>query len=134
MNKRFSKKRQAIIDCLRSTDTHPGAEWVYEKLKPVYPDLSLGTVYRNLKELAESGEIISVGHVDGTERFDGNVYPHAHAVCKVCGKVTDITELQLPESMVKMAESLTEYKVVYSGVKFTGICPECLKNDSLRSK
>ena len=70
MEKRFSRKRQSIIECLRSTKEHPSAEWIYNKLKPVYPDLSLATVYRNLKELKEDGAIRSVGVDADNERFE----------------------------------------------------------------
>ena len=73
-----SKKRDAILSCLCSTDTHPSAEWIYHRLKPQIPDLSLATVYRNLALFQREGRIISVGVVQNLERFDANVHPHAH--------------------------------------------------------
>jgi Fur family peroxide stress response transcriptional regulator len=69
---RYSKKRDAIYELLASTTCHPSAEWIYRNLKAEYPDLSLGTVYRNLSRFKEDGSIISVGVVDGQERYDGN--------------------------------------------------------------
>ena len=71
--RKHSKKRDAILNCLRETDAHPSAEWVYSRLKPQIPDLSLGTVYRNLALFKETGEAISLGTVMGLERFDPEV-------------------------------------------------------------
>ena len=82
MIQRFSKKRQAIYDCLRSTTSHPTADWIYHQLHPDFPDLSLGTVYRNLSQLKNAGLIQSVGVVAGQERFDANISPHTHLICK----------------------------------------------------
>ena len=67
---RHSKKREAILAALRGTTRHPSAEWLYRQLKPQHPDLSLGTVYRNLAFFQERGLVQSVGVVQGQERFD----------------------------------------------------------------
>lgn len=88
----FSKKREAIFRSICSTDTHPTAEWVYNQLKPEFPDLSLGTVYRNISMFKERGMVISVGTVNGQERFDGNVKPHPHFICTKCGAVIDVNQ------------------------------------------
>ena len=84
--KRF-RKRDAILTCLRQTVVHPSADWVFAQLKPEIPDLSLGTVYRNLALFKEQGLIMSLGTVNGVERFDGNTEPHVHFICTECGKV-----------------------------------------------
>ena len=70
-----SRKRDAILACVCSTDTHPTAEWVYTQLKPDIPDLSLGTVYRNLAMFRREGIIGSAGVVNGLERYDRNPLP-----------------------------------------------------------
>lgn len=80
----------AILSALQETTVHPTADWVYAKLKPRYPNLSLGTVYRNLKKFCETGKAVSVGVINGQEHFDGRVEPHAHFVCKRCGAVLDV--------------------------------------------
>ena len=82
-----SRKRDAILACVRATTCHPSAEWVYQRLKPTIPDLSLGTVYRNLSMFKDEGLVISVGTVGGLERFDGNTKPHTHFVCTRCSAV-----------------------------------------------
>ena len=76
---RYSPKREAILKCLRSTTCHPSAEWVYTQLKPQIPDLSLATVYRNLARFRSESTVQVIGCVDGEDRYDGNVAPHAAA-------------------------------------------------------
>lgn len=126
--KRYSKKRQGIVDCLKKTDEHPNAEWVYNKLKPLYPDLSLGTVYRNINELKKSGEICSLGVVLDKERFDGRTEPHSHAVCVKCGKIIDVDNFLLPDDTIEEIQKLTDFKIAYSQLQFIGLCEKCKKN------
>ena len=75
------RRRDAVLTCLRGTDVHPSAEWVHSQLKADYPDISLGTVYRNLAYFKDQGTIVSLGTVKGVERFDGNTTPHVHFIC-----------------------------------------------------
>jgi Fur family peroxide stress response transcriptional regulator len=100
--RKHSDKRDAILKAIRSTSTHPSAQWVYEKLKPFIPNLSLGTVYRNINLFLHEGLVMSVGVVDGEERFDGIVEPHPHLVCSRCGRVMD---LSYPETHIARAVS-----------------------------
>ena len=124
---RYSKKRQAILDCLTGTTEHPSADRIYEKLKPVYPDLSLATVYRNLLQLEEEGLIRSVGIVDGQKRYDANVSPHTHAVCRVCGKVIDVFSVPVPPGLAADVENKTGFSVEVSELRFSGVCGDCIK-------
>lgn len=126
----FSKKREAILTAIQSTTSHPSAEWVYQKLKPDYPDLSLGTVYRNISQFKQNGLLICVGVVNGQERFDGNVKPHTHFVCSQCGAVIDIAgEFVGKEWSSKIAERY-HVRVDSNEVLFRGICAKCLGEDS----
>ena len=93
--RKHSRKRDAILECLRCTTSHPTAEWVYTQLKPTIPDLSLATVYRNLAMFKDEGMIDSVGVYNGLERFDFRTDPHAHFICRICGAVSDINWLEL---------------------------------------
>ncbi len=127
---RFSKKRQAILDCLRSTDSHPTAEWIYRTLKPSYPDLSLATVYRNLGEFEEAGQIISVGVVDGQKRYDGNILPHAHATCSLCGTIYDLHSLPDTARMIAAVTKETGIKVTETSLSFRGVCADCRDHES----
>lgn len=93
MPEKFSRKREALYNALRATTVHPTAEWLYAALRPEYPDLSLGTVYRNLKKFCAEGKARSVGVINGQEHFDGDTSAHSHFVCDCCGRVLDILSL-----------------------------------------
>ena len=88
--RRQSKKRDAIREILLASYDHPSVEEIYRRLKPDIPDLSLGTVYRNLALFREEGKAMSVATVAGQERFDGRTHPHAHFICEKCGRVDDV--------------------------------------------
>ena len=118
------RKRNAILACLRASGQHPSAEMVYARLRPEYPNLSLGTVYRNLTLFKEQGLISSVGPVDGTERFDGNPLPHSHFVCTVCGRVLDLPDFQ--QELCLRAQAVSGGRVQSCQVTFTGICENCM--------
>ena len=122
--KRF-RKRDAILSCLRSTDVHPSADWVYARLKPEYPDISLGTVYRNLSLFKEQGLIISLGTVNGVERFDGNTKPHVHFICTRCDGVTDLPQIQVPQALCSQVAAETGGQVDTCSLTFTGVCNRC---------
>ena len=126
-----SKKRDAILACIRSTDLHPSAEWVYTQLKPQFPDLSLGTVYRNIHMFREEGTVASVGVVDGLERFDGNTSPHVHFVCEACGAVLDVGAIDVPVELTSLAEAATGGQVSACRLSFTGQCPKCKPHDPI---
>jgi Fur family peroxide stress response transcriptional regulator len=120
-----SKKRDAILEVLKSTDTHPGAQWVYEKLKPVIPYLSLGTVYRNLSLFRENGDVVSLGVVNGEERFDVCTLPHAHAVCRVCGKVSDLSGETLAKLLENYTVEIQNFTIDKRNTVFYGLCNDC---------
>ena len=122
------KKRDAILACLKGTTIHPSADWVYAQLKPEFPDLSLGTVYRNLTYFKDHGQIISVGTVGGVERFDGNVEPHVHFICTNCCKVIDLPQIQVPQDLTASAAEETGGIIHNCSLSFSGICGECSKN------
>ena len=120
------KKREAILNCLRSTNTHPTAEWVYAQLKTEFPDISLGTVYRNLALFKEQGLVISVGTVNGVERFDADTEPHVHFICRACHKVDDLPGMIIPESLTSDVDRRTGGRTETCSLSFTGTCRECL--------
>ena len=119
------KKRDAVLNCLRSTTTHPSAEWVYGQLKGEYPDISLGTVYRNLAMFKAQGVITSIGTVRGVERFDANTNPHVHFICNECDSVMDLPEMQIPAALSEEASHYSGGCAQTCQLSFTGICREC---------
>ena len=119
------RKRDAILSCLRQTTEHPSADWVYAKLKPEIPDLALGTVYRNLTLFKDQGLIASLGTVGGVERFDGNVTPHVHFICTACHRVTDLSQIQVPEELNASASRASGGQVESCQLTFRGRCAGC---------
>ena len=122
--KRF-RKRDAILNCIRSTTVHPGADWVYEHVKAEIPDISLATVYRNLNLFKEQGLIISVGTVNGVERFDGNPEPHVHFVCTGCDAVVDLPQIAVPQELTEEAAACAGARITGCSLTFTGQCGQC---------
>ena len=115
---RYSKKRTAVYEVLSSTKSHPTAEWIYEQVKKEYPDISLGTVYRNLAMFKAEGKIITVGVVDGQERFDADTAPHSHFVCRSCFSVLDVEDRE-PIPIPAAAEdcgTIESCEIIYRGV------------------
>lgn len=123
--RRNTKKRSAILECIQGTTCHPTADWVYTQLKPDWPELSLGTVYRNLNVLRQQGEIISVGFNGGMEHFDGDLHPHAHFFCSVCGRVTDLMEAPLPQPVD------CDGRVDAVALTYHGTCGSCLARERM---
>ena len=119
------RKRDAILSCLRQTTEHPSADWVYAKLKPEIPDLALGTVYRNLTLFKDQGLIASLGTVGGVERFDGHVTPHVHFICTACHRVTDLSQIQVPEELNASASRASGGQVESCQLTFRGRCAGC---------
>lgn len=125
--RKHSRKRDAILECIKMTTSHPSAEWVYQQLKPQIPDLSLGTVYRNLAMFKNEGTIQSIGVVAGLERYDGNTSPHTHYICTSCGKVIDLHHVELPAEVMQQAQADTGVINSYQ-LQFFGHCSDCIKN------
>ena len=119
------RKRDAILACVRATDVHPSADWVHAQLRQEYPDISLGTVYRNLSLFKQQGLIASLGTVGGVERFDGNIQPHVHFICDRCAGVLDLPEMTVPESLSCQAADQTGGHVHACHLSFTGVCARC---------
>ena len=122
--KRF-RKRDAILECIQNTTCHPTAETVHEMLRTTHPDISLATVYRNLALFKKQGKIISVGTVNGSERFDGNTQPHVHLVCEDCTAIEDLREMNIPDWLCQEAQRLTGYQVQGCQITFLGTCTNC---------
>ena len=122
----YSRKREAILSAICSTDIHPTADWIYQKLKPIYPDLSLGTVYRNTARFKEDGLIISVGVVEGQERLDGTTAPHAHFICSKCGCVLDVEDVEQDAQLDFDVSKRIRCQIDSHDLVFHGICEECL--------
>jgi Fur family peroxide stress response transcriptional regulator len=122
--KKYSRKREAVLEKIRGTKSHPTADWVYAEVKKELPDISLGTVYRNLSVFKEEGLIISVGVVDGQERFDANTSEHTHFICLSCGEVLDI-EADVDQELNERVARDNGLDILLRQLTFYGKCKKC---------
>ena len=96
------------------------------ELKNSIPDLSLGTVYRNLGVLMQEGRVVSVGKVGGQERYDACTEPHVHFICTSCGRIHD-AEISFPLPDYEAYEALTGWRLSTHSLCFNGVCRECIE-------
>ena len=122
----YSKQREAIRSYLKEQVNHPTAEVVYDALKKSMPNISLGTVYRNLTVLSDIGEINRIRLGDGAEHFDGITAPHYHFICNKCGRIIDLNIKSL-EHINSLASIDFEGEIDGHFTYFYGLCPDCLK-------
>ena len=123
-NMRLTTQRQIILEELGKVTSHPTANEVYDMVRKRLPRIGLGTVYRNLELLAESGVILKL-EVGGTQkRFDATVDPHYHIRCAGCGKVDDI-DIPVQEHINQAASAASSYKVLGHHIEFSGLCSSC---------
>ena len=120
--KRFSQQRERIYQAVYASKEHPTAQMVYDALRPEMPKLSLGTVYRNLHQMAQDGRLMEL---DGpVVRFDATVEPHTHLRCIRCGCVADG---ELPyDAEIDREMIAAGWKIAGHNLMFTGICPTCV--------
>ena len=122
MERRYSRQRETIYQAVLASRAHPTAEMIHEQLRGELPQLSLGTVYRNLRLLVEEGRLQELG--GSPARFDGVTAPHTHLRCKRCGQVLDLESLPYDPALDRMAAAGGAVIESHSLV-FTGLCPEC---------
>lgn len=123
---KYSKQRQAIKDQLSNRGDHPTAEILYSELKTSMPNLSIATVYRNLKQLEGMGEVSTI-ITDGATRYDYNVKHHAHFFCNRCGAVLDIDTDK--GEIIKIVQDNFNGSIEGCDVNFYGLCPDCMAKD-----
>ncbi len=123
---KFSKQRELILNEILNNPVHPTADYLYENLKKDNPNLSLGTVYRNLAQLTEHGFIRKVSIPGNPDRFDGRTDNHYHIICEVCGEVYDLESEVLNNLKESIAEE-TDIKITSYNISFKGICNNCRK-------
>lgn len=121
---RYSRQREAIKNYLMSTTSHPTAETVYDNIRNIFPNISLGTVYRNLNFLVEHGEVLRLDCGDGHVHFDGNTMPHNHFFCRVCHSLLDI-KMDTIEHIDIIANAGFDGIIEGHTVLFHGLCPIC---------
>ncbi|GIO43216.1 Fur family transcriptional regulator [Paenibacillus apis] len=121
---RITPQRHAILSYLMETMNHPTADEIYRALEPRFPNMSVATVYNNLKMLIEAGMVHELTYGDNSSRFDADVSDHYHIVCEKCGKIKDFSYPSL-EDIERSAEEETGFVVHGHRLELHGICKSC---------
>jgi Fe2+ or Zn2+ uptake regulation protein len=124
MSSRKSRQREVVLAVVRSTMDHPTADWVYRQARRTLPRIGLGTVYRNLKTLAEEGVIHEIHTGGHSARFDGNTGRHYHIRCLGCGRVNDLP-MSVDTRLEEEAGRAMNYRILGHQVEIHGLCPLC---------
>jgi Fur family ferric uptake transcriptional regulator len=124
---RLTKQRRVVLEELKKTTAHPTADELYEVVRKRLPNISLGTVYRNLEILSACGEALKLDLGEGKKRFDARMEPHYHLRCTECGRVFDIPYIPLDDEIKSRLKDVSQYKITGIQVHFDGICDECMK-------
>ena len=127
MNKRFSTQKKLIEQAVQELD-HPTASEVYERIRQEYPKISLGTVYRNLNEMALTGQVARLSFSGEPDRYDCNAKEHFHMVCSECGEIFDAGDCIPQEVIRQMDEALLQaagFEVKAHDLLFHGRCSSC---------
>lgn len=126
---KYSRQREAIKRFLMTRTDHPTADTVYVNIKKDFPNISLGTVYRNLSLLASLGEINKISCGDNSDHFDPNTEPHYHFYCRQCGCVQDI-HLPTDPKLDQEAQKIFDGQIDAHSVCFYGICRSCTESEA----
>ena len=126
---RNTRQRKYMLELLQSTKSHPNAFWLYERMRPAFPNLSLSTVYRNLSILETQGTIQRVVCGGAFERYDADTSMHSHFYCRGCGCVYDIST---DDAEKKALESAHDHPHQLEGchITFYGVCENCTANNN----
>jgi Fur family peroxide stress response transcriptional regulator len=121
--RRQTRQRRLVYDAVAATDTHPTAEWVYNQVRRAMPRVSLGTVYRNLQLLVADGKLKAWSR-GRTTRYDADVAPHDHFVCRDCGLLLDIERAPEAISSEKRLRA-RGHRIDNRILEFIGVCRTC---------
>lgn len=121
---KFSKQRELILNEVINSTVHPTADIIYTNLKKEHPELSLGTVYRNLSVLAKNGIISKLSVPNQSDRFDKNVNPHSHYICKKCGDIFDIESNSI-NTFIDSVSSEKDLSIESYDIVLYGTCKNC---------
>ena len=126
---KYSRQREAIKTFLSGRTDHPTADTVYTSLRETYPNISLGTVYRNLALLEQLGEITRISAGSGAEHYDADTQQHEHFICSCCHRVFDL-RISHMDSIIREASSCAPGVIESCRTIFYGTCSECQKENS----
>lgn len=122
---RITPQRNAILEYLATSKSHPTADDIYKSLASNFPNMSVATVYNNLRVFLSVGLIKELTYGDASSRFDFITHDHYHIICDSCG---DIVDFQYPglEEVEQLAAHITGFEVSSHRLEVYGACPACL--------
>lgn len=113
---RYSRQRELITEIIKGRKDHPTADMIYESARELEPNISLGTVYRNLKLLSDEQVIITLETVNKKLHYDGDISRHSHFICENCGKIIDLFKpAETPRELKEMGLKVSGEKCIYYG-------------------
>ncbi|PSL43660.1 Fur family peroxide stress response transcriptional regulator [Salsuginibacillus halophilus] len=121
---RMTPQRHAILEYLYESMTHPTADEIYKALEGKFPNMSVATVYNNLRVFKEVGIVKELTYGDASSRFDCVTTDHYHMICNSCGKIVDFDYPGLDE-VESLAEHVTGFQVESHRMEIYGKCPDC---------
>ena len=121
---KYSRQRESIEAFLKTRYDHPTADTVYQYIREEYPNISLGTVYRNLSLLTSLGRLQVINCGDGVEHFDADISSHYHFRCKACGCLLDM-KAEFNNEISKLASEQSDYTITGHNLVFEGFCKNC---------
>ena len=122
--KRNTIQRTLVLETVNRLQSHATAEEVYQAIAQEHPHISKGTVYRNLNQLAEEGQIQKLEMPEGPDRFDHLLHPHYHAKCSRCGRVLDV-EMDYLKDLAHQVKDSHGFAIEGHNLVFTGLCSRC---------
>ena len=123
---KYSRQRESIKACLMARHDHPTADAIYASIREEFPNISLGTVYRNLNLLVELGESQKLRCGDGADHFDADTRPHYHFMCRECGCIEDLP-MEISQEINDLAQEHVHGKIDSHITYFYGVCENCMK-------
>ncbi|MGN7408922.1 MULTISPECIES: peroxide-responsive transcriptional repressor PerR [unclassified Sporosarcina] len=126
---RITPQRHAILEFLISSECHPTADEIYKALESDFPNMSVATVYNNLRVFRNSGLVKELTYGDASSRFDFVTHDHYHIICDECGSIVDFHHPGL-EEVERLASHVTGFKVNSHRLEVYGVCPTCEKQAS----
>ncbi len=128
---RMTPQRHAILAYLYYMDRHPSADDIYKALADNFPNMSVATVYNNLKVFKEAKLINELTFGDDSSRFEANKSIHYHVVCHRCGYIENL-EYPCVTDIEELAEKKTGFRIDTHRVEVLGLCEGCQKELSVK--
>jgi Fur family transcriptional regulator, peroxide stress response regulator len=128
---RITPQRHAVLDYLLNSMIHPTADDIYKALEGKFPNMSVATVYNNLRVLRENGLVRELTYGDSSSRFECNLSDHYHIICESCGKIVDFHYPSLDE-VESLAQKVTGFTVSHHRMEVYGVCKECQQHNEMK--